>query len=70
VQLDDAGLPAFGVLVLATAGGLAVYAAVLRFVFPTAWSDLWLLIDRVTFISRLRGLRRSASRAAKQTESV
>jgi O-antigen/teichoic acid export membrane protein len=70
VRLDDAGMPAPAVLAAATAAGVAVYAAVLRFAFPTAWRDLWLLVDRVAFLSRLRRVPRAASRVVKQTGRV
>jgi lipopolysaccharide exporter len=47
VALDDAGAP--GIVTLAAAGvtGLAAYALVIRFVFPTAWSDVDMLLRRI-----------------------
>jgi O-antigen/teichoic acid export membrane protein len=62
---DDAGLPALVVLAVAAAAGTAIYVAVLRLVFPAAWSDVRAVVARI-----LPRLRPSAARADARERSV
>lgn len=51
--LDSAGVPAVVNLLLASGTGVLVYLVVLRLGFPDSWRDFYLLVDRVTKVSRI-----------------
>jgi O-antigen/teichoic acid export membrane protein len=52
----DAGLPVFASMLLPGLAGLALYVFILRMFFPSTWSDVSMLVRRVSPAASLRAL--------------